>query len=170
MKKKLLIVLVIASVGVVLDLWSKAWMEGNLKGQAPIEVVPDFFHFTYVENPHGAFSMFEWIPESVRRPGLIVASILAVLLISVILLRPGTGWWMVTAFALVLSGAVGNLYDRLVFGHVRDFIDWHYYRDFTWPTFNIADSCISVGVTILVVITLFSRPAKEKEVEVANAA
>ncbi len=165
MKSRLIVVGLILLIGVVLDLWTKAWAESRLAGKdggrrQEIEIVEDYFHLTFVPNPHGAFSLFEKLPETVRRTGLIVASLLAVGVITALMFRPGTGWWMTVAFALVLSGAVGNLYDRVFLGYVRDFIDWHYKREFTWPTFNLADSYISVGVTILVVMTLFSKPVK----------
>jgi signal peptidase II len=169
MRARLLVVLLIVVVGVTLDLWTKAWAEGSLKGNPSREVVAHVFHLTYAENPHGAFSLFRGVPEWLRRGGLIVASLLAVGVIGWLLLRSSTSRWMVLAFSLVLSGALGNLYDRLLLGHVRDFIDWHIDREgarwFTWPTFNLADSYITVGVTLLVIITIFGRAHGPEAVE-----
>jgi signal peptidase II len=62
--------------------------------------------------------------------------------------------WLAIGLSLVLGGALGNLLDRVHFGHVIDFIDV-YYRAFHWPTFNVADSAITVGATLLVVHSLF---------------
>ena len=165
MRSRLLVVLVLVVVGVALDLWTKSWAEKTLKGNQPIEVVARVFHLTYAENPHGAFSLFRGVPEWLRRSGLIGASLLAVGVIGWLLLRPDTSRWMVLAFSLVLAGAVGNLYDRILLGHVRDFIDWHYDRVFTWPTFNLADSYITVGVSLLVILTLFGRSQAEDAVQ-----
>lgn len=164
-QKRLLVVLFVAAVGVALDLWSKSWAESDLQERGQIEVIENCFHFTFTKNPHGAFSLFKSIPESIRQTGLIVASILAVVVIGYFILRPaaGSGWWMTIAFSLVLAGALGNLYDRVFLGYVRDFIDWHYKREFTWPTFNLADSYISVGVAILVVATLFQKGDRATE-------
>jgi len=68
-----------------------------------------------------------------------------------------TSFKMLAALALVLGGALGNLIDRLWFGHVIDFIQV-YYRDFYWPAFNIADSAISVGAVLLIWDALFVKP------------
>ncbi|MDR4504310.1 MAG: signal peptidase II [Candidatus Scalindua sp.] len=65
------------------------------------------------------------------------------------------------AFGLILSGAVGNLWDRLFYHHVRDFIDVHAGRWYHWPTFNFADSFICIGVGLLVWETLFRKEQKK---------
>jgi signal peptidase II len=68
------------------------------------------------------------------------------------------------AFALIGGGAVGNLIDRVRFGEVVDFVDW-YYRTYHWPTFNIADSAISIGVGLLAIDMLFSKPQRHRGTE-----
>lgn len=67
---------------------------------------------------------------------------------------PAAEWRTALALALILGGAIGNLIDRMLYGHVIDFIDV-YYRTWHWPTFNIADSAISVGAALLVLDALF---------------
>ena len=68
------------------------------------------------------------------------------------------------ALALIGSGAVGNLIDRIRFGEVVDFIDW-YYRTFHWPTFNIADAAISIGVVLLVIDMLLPKKRTAEDAE-----
>lgn len=67
---------------------------------------------------------------------------------------------LAAALSLILGGAVGNLIDRVAQGRVTDFIQW-YYADYYWPTFNIADSAISVGAVILLFVSLFNKTEKE---------
>lgn len=63
------------------------------------------------------------------------------------------------SLGLILAGTLGNLYDRIVFDGVRDFIHWHYYAAFDWPVFNIADCCLVSGAFLLLVQAFWSRPA-----------
>jgi len=73
--------------------------------------------------------------------------------------------------ALVFGGAVGNFLDRIRLGYVIDFIDWHWLKDGpSWPTFNIADSGITVGVTLMVLDMLFAKSVKKGEAEEARPA
>jgi signal peptidase II len=71
---------------------------------------------------------------------------------------PRQQWRDALPYALIIAGALGNLVDRFRFGYVVDFIEW-YYRDYHWPVFNIADSCIVVGAVLLI---LFSFRKKEE--------
>ena len=129
----------------------------RLVGTETVVVIPQLFNFKYRENPAAAFSLTGSIPSWLRRPMLILVSSIAMILFAVIyfLLRRPDGLLM-TAFALIIAGAIGNFIDRLRFGYVVDFIDW--YLGFTnlppWPTFNIADMCIVVGALSVVYRTL----------------
>jgi signal peptidase II len=68
-------------------------------------------------------------------------------------------WSLCAALGLILAGTLGNLYDRIVFDGVRDFIHWHYYDKFDWPVFNIADCCLVVGAGLLLTQAFFHRSA-----------
>lgn len=128
-----------------------------------IEVVPDYFHFRYTRNPGAAFSFLASAGESVRRPFFIIVSILAVIVIGVLLYRtPGSQRFLIVALALIVGGAVGNLIDRIAYGWVIDFIDWHMRRDYTWPTFNIADAAITVGIVMMALDMLRKSIAGEQ--------
>ena len=113
-----------------------------------ISIVDGFFSLTYVRNTGAAFGIFAGSHEVFRLPFLIGVSILAIGFILVMLKRlrdDATG--LVTALTFILGGAIGNLIDRVRHGEVIDFLDV-YYSNYHWPAFNLADSFITVGVTI----------------------
>ena len=118
-----------------------------------VEVVRDLFHFRYVENPAAAFSLTSSMPEWFRKPFLVLVSMLAmVLILSWYWRTREPDWLILTSFALILGGALGNLVDRMAYGYVIDFIDWHLSiinpRWPHWPTFNVADIAIFVGTVL----------------------
>jgi signal peptidase II len=115
-----------------------------------VEVVPGFFDLTYVRNPGGAFSMFATGPEEIRMAFFIGTGVIAVGLLLVLYYRlEAEALLAAAALGTILGGALGNLTDRIRIGEVVDFLDFHI-AGYTWPTFNVADSCIVVGVTFLI--------------------
>ncbi len=134
-----------------------AWLsffrpERQVRARGQIEVVSDYFHLRYVENPGAAWGMFADLPEAFRAPFFVVVTVFAV----------GFVLWMIRqtepdqrtlqlALALVLGGALGNFADRLSRGYVVDFLDFHWRNQpgMRFPTFNVADIAISVGVGLL---------------------
>ncbi len=128
------------------------------------EVIKDFFHFRYTRNPGAAFGFLSKQDSPWRRPFFIVVSLLAIGLIFFIF-RTVTNdqKLLILALSLIVGGAIGNFIDRIAYGWVIDFIDWHYYREYTWPTFNLADAYISVGVALMAIEIFFG--AKEDEGE-----
>lgn len=164
---------------VALDLWSKwavfAWLQPlQERGELPLHhcglnahgrwpLVGDWLSFMLSRNPGAAFGKLGDMPYL-----LVGGRILAALFLVWLLLRTAPARrWSAAAFVLILGGALGNLYDNLFldvtwddhpFGPVRDFIDVYFgFADWHFPTFNVADSCISVGATILVLHGLFGR-------------
>ncbi len=133
----------------ITKLMASAWLEEYV--QYP---VLSWFNLALTHNTGAAFSFLSdaagW-----QRWFFIVLSIVvsAFILVWLKRLRPGEHW-TAAALALILGGAIGNLIDRIAYGHVIDFIQWHY-QQFYWPTFNIADSAISVGAAILIINSLF---------------
>ncbi len=100
--------------------------------------------------------------------GAIGVSILAVIVILFILRRtPWSERFLITSLSLIVGGALGNLIDRIAYGWVIDFIDWHWY-DSHWPTFNIADACISVGIACMAVDMIKKSFEKDPEAEAAK--
>lgn len=129
--------------------------------RSSITVVKDLFEFRYVENCASAFGLMGKMPESLRYPFFIVVSILAVIVIPYLYRKtPATHRLMLYALPFVLGGAVGNLLDRVIYRYVIDFVDWYVMvdgRDHHWPTFNIADVAIVVGIGLMILQMLPRR-------------
>jgi signal peptidase II len=128
----------IAAVWVV-DRLTKLWALDSLLPLGSIQVFP-FFHLTYVENTGAAFGI------GFSRNGFftVLSTILLAGLAYVQRGWPRTNRWLQAGLVLVAGGALGNLYDRLAYGYVVDFLDFR-----VWPVFNAADSCVTVGACCL---------------------
>ena len=137
----------ITAVGLIADQLTKVYIDRSMRLFDSIPVVENFFHITYVRNKGAAFSFLS--KASWRLPFFITVSIVAagVILIAFNRLRDDQKLAH-TSLAMIFSGAVGNLIDRIRLGEVIDFLDAHWYRHH-WPAFNIADSLICVGVFLL---------------------
>ena len=152
--------LLLTALVVALDRLSKVWIVHHINPGYAITVIPGVFRLTHVLNTGAAFSLFEdsLSPLAVRN-ALIAFSILAVLIVGVMLWRAGRTLSLTgIALALILGGAIGNLYDRLVFSYVVDFLEVHIIH-YHWPDFNVADSCIVIGACLLL-IEIF-RPQRD---------
>src|SRR5437773_6181842 len=128
-----------------------------------IQVIPGFFRLTHVENRGAAFGLFADSPSEWKITVLVLFSVVALAIVSVLLWRnshsmQSTG----IGLALILGGALGNLWDRLLSGRVVDFLLF-YVGQYQWPAFNVADSAIVVGASLLVIEILFAKsPTEEK--------
>jgi signal peptidase II len=161
MKKKYLWIGAIAAAVIVLDQVTKYLVMRHIPKYSVMHVIPGFFDVINVRNPGAAFGILNGAHGGWRVAFFIIVSLAALGLIAV-LVRKTTDRLSVIAFSLISGGAVGNLIDRVRFGEVVDFIDW-YYRSWHWPTFNIADSAITVGVGLLAIDMVFlqkNEPAK----------
>jgi len=133
---------------VALDQLTKIVVDRTMALHQSIAIVDGLFNLTYVRNTGAAFGIFAGSAEIFRRPFLILVSILASGFIVTLLRRLADGErGLITALTFVLGGAIGNLIDRVIYGEVIDFLDV-YWRGYHWPAFNIADSCITIGVAI----------------------
>jgi signal peptidase II len=149
----LMLWLVIALVVVLLDQASKIMMsQFLLYGQS--ETVTSYFNLVMVYNKGAAFSFLSDQPGW-QRYFFTAVSVIASLFILWMLKRNPTQRLFCWALALILGGAVGNLIDRIAYGHVIDFLDFHV-GGWHWPAFNVADSAITVGA-ILFVLDEFRR-------------
>ncbi|NJK90851.1 MAG: signal peptidase II [Blastochloris sp.] len=137
----------------LLDQGSKHWIRSEFWVGQSREIVPGFLNLTYVLNDGMAFGLFQ---GNNLLLGLIVLGILCVMLWWSRQLN-WRSWEVNLVGAMILSGALGNLTDRIRFGHVIDFVDV-YYRNFHWPVFNVADSCISISM-VWVLIRMWKQPA-----------
>lgn len=143
----------------LLDQFTKHLAVENLVFYTPVEIT-SFFNFTLMYNFGAAFSFLHdaggW-----QRWFFVVTALIISLVISVWLYRiPSEQKWLTIALALILGGAIGNIYDRIVLGYVVDFLDFHLYG-WHWPAFNIADSAISVGV-VMVLIDAFRGNSQDR--------
>jgi signal peptidase II len=130
----------------------------------PVAVLPNFWHFRYVENPGAAWGLMGQLPTSLRLPFFHLVSVAAVGFILYFYRRSKPEQrYMQVALALVLGGAVGNYLDRVIRNYVIDFIDWHWYQAPTmhWPTFNVADAAICVGVGMLLLEGVVTQKTPE---------
>lgn len=142
----------------VLDQATKAWIFATLPFNtygppSAITVVPGFFYLVHVGNTGAAWSLF-------AGQSTLLALLALATLISIYLFRKHLGLVqrpVQISFGLLCGGILGNLVDRLLHGHVVDFLDFHF-GGFIWPTFNVADSAICVGVAIFFILT-FRQPA-----------
>lgn len=152
--------LVLAVLVIVADRLTKMWVIAHIQTGHAITVIPKVFRITHVLNTGAAFSMFEGSrsPELVRN-ALIGFSIIAVIAVLIALWKTGRQISLMSvSLALILGGALGNLYDRIRFAYVVDFLEIHIVH-YHWPDFNVADSCIVVGACLLLLELL--RPQKE---------
>ncbi len=134
---------------------------GGLDLRRPaVPFVPGFWSHRYVENPGAAWGLLGNASATFRVPFFHVISIAAITIILAFYRRLEAGQRLTAvALSLVLGGAMGNYTDRLLRGYVIDFLDWHW-RDrpgFHWPTFNVADAAICVGVLLMFAETLFVK-------------
>jgi signal peptidase II len=170
---------VVAAVSLLADVSTKAWAEITLTRRNPmdptIELIKDHLGFTLAYNPGGAWGLFQHHSEYVRRPFFLMVSLLAIAFIINLYGRLTVGQRALKwGLPLVLGGALGNLSDRIVRSNVIDFIDYQaqwiesmnrFVAKFQkgwavtdhWPTFNVADIAICVGVGLMAVDMFTSR-------------
>ena len=133
----------------VVDQASKFWFDNNLTMYQQIVIIPDYFSWTLAYNTGAAFSFLAdaagWQRWFFAAIAVVVSAVLVVWLKR---LKPGETW-LAVALALVLGGALGNLVDRVVFGHVVDFILLHWHQQWYFPAFNVADMAITGGAILL---------------------
>ena len=158
-KDKRGLVLTISALVVLLDRITKHIVAVQLPNGQAHTVIPHVFRITDVHNTGAAFSMFaeNASPETVRNI-LIAFSAVAVIVLFGMLWRIGRALTVSSfALALILGGAFGNLYDRVRYHYVIDFLEVHIVH-YHWPDFNVADSCIVIGACLLLIEIFRPQP------------
>jgi signal peptidase II len=145
---------IIAAV-VVVDQITKLYIRTHVSPWDVNPVIPGFFNIIHTENPGAAFSMFSESTSQWRSLFLIVVSLVVMAIIGSILWRPARAGLtnsalLQTGFALVLGGALGNFIDRLTRGTVTDFLQF-FFGSYEFPSFNAADSAITIGAGLLLI-------------------
>lgn len=129
----------------LLDILTKNYIQNKIMYGDQVEIT-SFLSFVHFQNPGAAFSFLSdqggW-----QRYFLIVISLLAVIYIPWLINQYKKNMLIVIGLLLILGGAIGNLYDRISYGYVIDFIYFHI-AEFYWPAFNVADSAISIGILL----------------------
>ncbi|HEU0209116.1 MAG TPA: signal peptidase II [Candidatus Udaeobacter sp.] len=138
-----------------LDQLTKHWIRSSINPYDAQIVVPDFFNVVNVTNTGAAFGSFKG-----NNTFFVVISIIALVIVTLLLLRHrGTDAWRDVSLALLLAGILGNLTDRLLYGHVIDFLLFNLHVRYAdpWPAFNVADSCISIAVVLFIIHSFFGQ-------------
>lgn len=149
MRNKYLFLFVISSALIVVDQYTKFMVTLHIPLNYSVKVVEGFFNLTHIRNSGVAFGIFSEQNSELKPYLLIFVSIVAIMAIMVIFHQTEKDKRLVqTGLVLVFSGAIGNLIDRVIHKEVIDFLDF-YVENQHWPAFNVADSCITIGVMLM---------------------
>jgi signal peptidase II len=152
----------LALIVVLLDQWTKRLVAARVAMYTHIQIIPGFFRLTHTENTGAAFSLFADSPSHWKTLLLIAFSFVAMVIVSVLLWRQTRALTITgIALSLILGGAVGNLWDRVASGRVVDFLLF-YVKQYQWPVFNLADSAIVIGASLLIIEIIFHKPSGDQ--------
>lgn len=143
-------IFIIIILGIFLDRSTKLWALETLRGNDGIVIIKNFFSLDYLENRGAAFGIFQ---GRVSILTIITACVIVALIVYLFKYRPKS-ILMKYSLALIISGAIGNLYDRVVYQYVVDFILLHYRDVYYFPTFNIADMLVVFGTALMAIFLL----------------
>ncbi len=151
----------VAGISLVLDIITKSliihYVPKSYWGHSPIQVIPGFFDIVHVHNEGAAWGIFSGY-------GIWLGILGAVAIVAIFKFRKDLELHkpqMQIAFGMLIGGIAGNVIDRILYGHVIDFIDI-YHNDYHWPAFNIADSSITLGVACYIIITIMDAKNSAK--------
>ena len=163
MNKKVLLLGVTIGLILLLDQITKFYVDSSMRLHDSIPVIQGLFSITYVRNPGAAFGFLADASPLFRSIFFVAVTVLAIILVMHYIWKSRAEEpFMTFALALILSGAFGNLIDRIRFGEVIDFLDV-YISTTHWPAFNVADSAISVGAIILFIE--LTRRGRERQTD-----
>lgn len=166
MAPKLRIGLFVFFVSLVLDILTKYLVATNLTYSDRIPVIEGFFYLTHVRNTGAAFGLFQKVPVEISQKFFVAITVVAIVIIIQFFRKLAPGDRLPAfALALILGGAVGNLIDRLRFKEVVDFLHFVLWGGYVWPDFNLADTWIVVGVSLLVLELLASEGEERAGIE-----
>jgi signal peptidase II len=147
----------IAAIVWLLDRMTKRAVASNIALQNSVTLVPGFFHLTHVQNTGAAFGLFAESSAQWKVGALVSFSVIALIVVSALLWKNSHAISTTTiGLSLILGGATGNLWDRMMSGHVVDFLDFNI-GSYHWPAFNVADSAIVIGAILLVSEIVFAK-------------
>lgn len=156
---------VFLGIAICLDQLSKQWVLSSFQLYESREIIPSFFNLVYVTNSGAAFSMFADVDSPWRHYFFLGFGTLAIIGLTVAwyrLKRENSLYGI--ALGLISGGAAGNIIDRIRYGSVIDFLDFHF-KGYHWPAFNIADSAICVGAGLFLIINIIEVRKTANEVK-----
>lgn len=147
---------------IICDQVTKLWVVGNFALYESLPILPGFFNLTYLTNTGAAFGFLAGQPSLWRHVFFITVGLVALCVITVMYWRlRHDSYYYELSLGFIAGGALGNLIDRVRLGSVVDFLDV-YVGSYHWPAFNVADSAITVGVTIFIVYSFFFENKEER--------
>ena len=151
----------IAAAVLLLDRLAKWSVAGSIPLRDSVSIIPGCFRLTHVENTGAAFGLFAESTAQWKIGALVSFSVIALMVVSALLWKHSHSLSTTTiGLSLILGGATGNLWDRMMTGHVVDFLDF-YLGSYHWPAFNVADSAIVIGAILLVSEIVFAKSGNE---------
>lgn len=159
----------VAIIILLVDYLTKWVVRVRLDPTQSVEIIPGYLRLSYWQNSGVAFGLFDAV-ASVWKPYILAALAVAAVVAIVVYggHMPPERRLLRASLAIIIGGILGNLADRIVRGYVIDFIDFHIYDTFHWPTFNVADSAITIGIALLLIDTVKNpavNPAVEEDAE-----
>ncbi|MGD8534462.1 MAG: signal peptidase II [Candidatus Aminicenantes bacterium] len=148
-------IIIFALLGI--DQLTKALIARSIPFQSSQSVIPGFFNLTHIRNRGAIFGFFSHSESRILFIFLTLVSLVALgLVIYYFFKTPSSQRFMKISLSVILAGALGNLIDRVFRGYVIDFLDFHI-KNWHWPSFNVADACITIGAFLLIFILVFKR-------------
>lgn len=158
----------LAALILALDLLTKWWIRTTFELHQSLEIIPGYLRIIRVHNTGVAFGLFADFQSAWKPYLLALMAVVAVVVIVIYSARMPSGRVMLQlALAVTMGGILGNFIDRIVRGFVVDFIEFHVHDSFYWPTFNVADSAITVGIALLLLDTVIN-PEEQPAPSVPN--
>ena len=153
-KKPYLLLVVVLTLA---DQLTKFWIAKMIPLLSSSKIIPGFFNLTHIRNRGAIFGFFSQSGSQLIHVLLMVLSLAALCLVIFYFIKTSKSErFMMASLSLILAGAFGNLLDRIFRGYVIDFMDF-YVKKWHWPSFNVADSCITIGAFSLIFIFFFKR-------------
>lgn len=157
--RKYLVLIAMTFAITAIDQWTKMIVHSSFDLGESISIIQGFFNFTYVRNTGAAWGIFANAPETFRQIFFLsIPPIAIAIIVSFIYNLPESETLELYALSAISGGALGNYIDRLRFGYVIDFLDFHIQNKYSYPAFNIADSAIVIGVLVLTYIMFRKKP------------
>jgi signal peptidase II len=161
----------IALLILLLDHIAKWIAQAKLYSNAAVEIIPGYLRLSYLHNTGVAFGFFDDIQAAWKPYVLAAMALIAIAVILVYSMRVSPNRKLLqVALAITMGGILGNFVDRIFRGFVIDFIEFHIQDVFYWPTFNVADSAITIGIALLMIDTVRTpAPERDRERPAANS-